>query len=342
MTVALTGVVLLAMLAYYSYQVFKEMQLKSNTLKKYDSILSPIGINEVNSYNLTEVDYRAKAKVFSLLDDYGLSENQVFDSNSSLGVCGYIRDSIVVSLEAHVTRPGPMVGIELFGFFKQYDPSVYHSTVQEIVKAKTKNSIIYLPYKSYEYTEHLEKMVHIIETPLKISSGRIIAVKDIEYYKVEGISQYVSDVTGGGANIAGAVYGGILAGGAGAVVGSKVGTEVKTEITKKDGRKLFLCYYADGVLKSEEIISDNIDCVYSLLRKWIPTKDYSYVISQRNSAPVNSTQQALPNNEKKQIEETTISGKHSYAELKELKELLDLGIITQEEFDRKKREMLGF
>jgi hypothetical protein len=51
--------------------------------------------------------------------------------------------------------------------------------------------------------------------------------------------------------------------------------------------------------------------------------------------------EALPHNDKPKIEEQTAPVKHSYAELKELKELLDLGIITQEEFDRKKKEILG-
>ena len=328
--------------AYCFYEVVRDKKVASRNISRYESMLAPIGIKEVNQSNLIRVDSLAREKVFSLLEKVALSEKQVYDSNSSLGICGYTRDSLVISLEAHVTKPGPISGVELFSFFKKYDPTSHHSTIQRIVEANTKHPGVFdFEGEVNGYTEHLKKMTHIIESPIKFTSGRIIKIKDIEYYKVEGIAQYVSDVTGGGANITGAVYGGIIAGGAGAVVGSKIGTEVKTDIIKKDGRKLFLCYYVDGVLRSEEIISDNIDCVYSLLRQWIPTKDYSYVISQRNSAPVNSTQQALPNNEKKRIEETTISRKHSYSELKELKELLDLGIITQEEFDQKKREILG-
>lgn len=327
--------------AYCFYEVIRDKKVASRNISRYESMLAPIGIKEVNQSNLIRVDNSAREKVFSLLEKVALSEKQVYDSNSSLGICGYTRDSLVISLEAHVTKPGPISGVELFSFFKKYNPTSYHSTIQRIVEANTKHPGVFdFEREVNEYTEHLKKMMHIIESPIKITSGRIIKAKDIEYYKVEGISQYVSDVTGGGANIAGAVYGGILAGGAGAVVGSKIGTEVKTEIIKKDGRKLFLCYYADGVLKSEEIISDNIDCVYSLLRQWIPTKDYSYVISQNNASPVNNTQETLPYTEKKQIERTAPT-KRSYSELKELKELLDLGIITQAEFDQKKREILG-
>lgn len=45
------------------------------------------------------------------------------------------------------------------------------------------------------------------------------------------------------------------------------------------------------------------------------------------------------NNEDNNIE--TINANDSYEELKKVKELLDMGIITQEEFDIKKKELLG-
>ena len=94
-------------------------------------------------------------------------------------------------------------------------------------------------------------------------------------------------------------------------------------------------------MKSEEIISDNIDYVLSLFREWIPDKEYSYVMANNNVNPIINEAKALPNNDTLKVEEQTAPGKRSYAELKELKELLDLGIITQAEFDQKKREILG-
>lgn len=100
-------------------------------------------------------------------------------------------------------------------------------------------------------------------------------------------------------------------------------------------------YNVDGELKSEEIITDNIDRILSLLREWIPNKEYSYVVANSNiNTTINETK-VLPNYDVPKIEEQTVPVKRSYAELKELKELLDLGIITQAEFDQKKREILG-
>ena len=140
--------------------------------------------------------------------------------------------------------------------------------------------------------------------------------------------------------MAGAVYGGIIAGGAGAVVGSHIGTEIKTEIVKKDDRKLFLYHNVDGVIKNEEIITDDIDNVLSLLRKWMPEKEYTHIVVQNNVVVNVNNEKSFPNDDSQKTEKPAPS-KHSYAELKELKELLDLGIITQEEFDQKKKEILG-
>lgn len=72
----------------------------------------------------------------------------------------------------------------------------------------------------------------------------------------------------------------------------------------------------------------------------MPDKEYSYVVANSNKSPM-SESKALPHNDTPRIEAQATPVKRSYAELKELKELLDLGIITQEEFDRKKKEILG-
>lgn len=45
----------------------------------------------------------------------------------------------------------------------------------------------------------------------------------------------------------------------------------------------------------------------------------------------------MPTNQKEKSENNT---SNPYEEVKQLKELLDMGIITQEEFDLKKKELL--
>lgn len=345
----LAFVIILAVLCFLCTVYVKEKQNKvsSRSIEKYKTMLSPIGIDTVNHHELSNLDERARTKVFSLLTKHHLSEKEVYYTNSSLGVCAFKNNCLIVSLAASAVKPRHTVDMELFGFFKTYNPAIYQKAMRVLFDKALVNDpnsgisdVDYEPILN-EYTVHLKKMVEIIQEPIKITSGRIIKVKDIAYYKVEGTTQFVSDIKGGGANVAGAVYGSIIAGGAGAVVGSKMGTEIKTDIVRKDDRKLFLYYMVDGELKSEEIITDNIDCILSLLREWMPDKEYSYVVANNNiKSPMNESK-ALPQNDTPRIEAQTTPVKRSYAELKELKELLDLGIITQAEFDQKKREILG-
>lgn len=342
-------VIILVVLCFLCTVYVKEKQNKisNRSISKYKIMLSPVGIDTVNQFELNNLDERARTKVFSLLAKHHLSENEVYYTNSSLGVCAFKNNCLIVSLEANTVRPRHTVDMELFGFFKTYNPAVYQKAMRVLFDKELVNDVNsgisdvdYEPILN-EYTVHLKKMVEIIQEPLKITSGRVIKTKDIAYYKIEGATQFVSDIKGGGANIAGAVYGSIIAGGAGTVVGSQMGTEIKTDIVRKDDRKLFLYYNVDGVLKSEEIITDNIDRILSLLREWMPDKEYSYVVANNNIKAPMSESKALPHNDIPRIEAQAAPVKRSYAELKELKELLDLGIITQAEFDQKKREILG-
>lgn len=318
----------------------KTKKVISKNLSTFEKILSPIGMTDITYENLISIDSIASDNVFSLVKKYGLSENDIFDTNSSIGICAFTNNCLITSLEAHVVRQDYISTDELFSLFKNYNPEENNKIVNKIFHPRDQA----IPDEVFEefigkYKKHLKKMVKIIAGPLKITSGRVIKAKNIEYFKFEGAAQYVSDVKGGGANLAGALYGSIIGGGAGAVVGSHLGTEIKTDIIRKDDRQLFLCYYVDGVLKNEEIITDNIDYVLSLLREWMPDKEYSHVTAQRSINPIVS--KALPYVDSPKIEEHSPPVRRSYSELKELKELLDLGIITQEEFDRKKREILG-
>ena len=148
-----------------------------------------------------------------------------------------------------------------------------------------------------------------------------IALDDILYYKVEGTVSYVSNVHGGGVNMQGAVTGAIIGGGAAAIIGSQLGTETKTEIITKDDRKFIFCFNEDGDTSPIDLVSDDIDSTIEAFRTLIPNKEESVVqMKMRNNAPPEIS---------------------SADELKKFKELLDSGIISQEEFDAKKKQLLG-
>lgn len=128
------------------------------------------------------------------------------------------------------------------------------------------HNIEYVTQRVIEYT--------CIMTASEYPYVKSIPLENIKMYRVEGNVHYTSDVSGGGANLGGAVAGGLLFGGAGAVVGSKVGTNIHTETVKTDDRKLALYYLENNALKVEKIdCNGDIDDTLEVLRKLMPQKD---------------------------------------------------------------------
>lgn len=144
---------------------------------------------------------------------------------------------------------------------------------------------------------------------------------DIDYYIVKGSEWDSTDSysSGGGTNLKGAVVGGILAGGAGAIIGSNHKREVKTHTftTHHDNRYLEL-FYRDNQKTVKKIINYT---AYALFEKWFPEKEYEYINSIGNNI----------------AEETN----DKFAQIQKYKELLDNNIITVEEFEKKKKELLN-
>lgn len=152
------------------------------------------------------------------------------------------------------------------------------------------------------------------------SYERFFKLDDIKFYQTIGSvhnEQTISGGGGGGSSLKGAIVGGVIAGGAGAIIGSRQKVnEIKsnnysvddreTEITFNNGKKL--------CIKGLEF--------YTRLLDIIPEKDYeNYVKSKENKGnPKNN---------------------NYINELKELKHLLDEGVISQEEFEKKKQQILG-
>lgn len=159
--------------------------------------------------------------------------------------------------------------------------------------------------------------------PKMPSTSKAIALDQLLYFKIEGSVQHTSNVTGGGVNLGGAVAGAVIGGSAAAIIGSQVGTETKTDIVTTDDRKIILSFYENGTLVTLEIKSSNKDETIASLRKLIPEKEESVVHAESRKA-------AAP-----------VAIGSSADELRKFKELLDTGVISQEEFDAKKKQLLG-
>lgn len=163
-----------------------------------------------------------------------------------------------------------------------------------------------------------------------------IPLDNIIYFSKEGTLEHVSVVSGGGAsgggaNLGGAIAGGILFGGVGAIIGSRMHTEIKidpikTEIIKKDSRKAYLLYKDEN----GDLVQQSFDYeYYNFFMKHFPHKEFSKVQDHVDAS--------TPSVEEKKANPTS----SNIEEIKKYKELLDMGIITQAEFDVKKKELLG-
>jgi len=153
----------------------------------------------------------------------------------------------------------------------------------------------------------------------------------IKYFKVEGdlINETkISGGGGGGSSISGALVGGIVAGGVGAIIGSRKGIDpIKSEFITHDNRKIVFCFEnQNNKIESYHFIYDNAIKVFNDL---IPNKNYDLIKVQERK-----TKQS-------QKKTSTIKKSESYTDnLRELAKLRDEGIITDEEFNEKKNIIL--
>ena len=251
-------------------------------------------------------------------------ENQIHtteDTSSNLGMCGVSNTHFYYGIDFSICKYETLH--TLHDMFKEY------ALAAEI-----------LSRNRYEDVERWQKaFVRMDEiSPLVMSAVKVFAemkknkcevsaqsieLDSIKYYKLEGAEHYISNVTGGGVNLQGAVAGAIIAGDAGAIIGSHLGTDTKTNIERRDNRKITIFYECDGVLETFVVETNDFDETLSAFRKLIPTKEESIVQMESQKS---ATQTAA------------IS---SADELKKFKDLLDSGIISQEEFDAKKKQLLG-
>lgn len=183
--------------------------------------------------------------------------------------------------------------------------------------------------KIWESNEKAEAIKKII-LAAKQDPILTLSVDNIEYFKEIGALTYTQQITGGGGkskdvNVAGAVVGGLLSGGIGALIGSRVGTgieidPIKTITLPQDDRQVVLRY------KERSDIRDYVfeyDC-FDAFNKLIPEKEYNYIALDTTNEPQASTASEIP-----------------VQALRDLKMLLDEGIITQSDFEAKKKQLLG-
>jgi hypothetical protein len=150
-----------------------------------------------------------------------------------------------------------------------------------------------------------------------------ISMKDIEYYSTQGIVSKETKISGGGGevggtSVGGAIVGGVIAGGVGAVIGSRKKGKIdpiKSEVITHDDRETFLNFYIDGVKHSLFFNYED----YTTLLKLMPQKDYNNFVNAQ-----------ISRGSKSSITE----------QLMDLADLKEKGILTEDEFNEKKKILL--
>lgn len=172
-----------------------------------------------------------------------------------------------------------------------------------------------------------DKILHIVDESHVDNTGKkSILIENILYYQIDGELHREMDISGGGvrgggSSLGGAVAGGLIAGDAGAVIGSRKKIESNPIISKTttyDDRRMCLNFLLNG--EKDFIVSDYEG--YKILLDIMPEKSFK-----------NIHDNYIMNKSKNKNQ--SISSK-----IKEIAKLRDEGLLNEEEYQRKKEEIL--
>lgn len=186
----------------------------------------------------------------------------------------------------------------------------------DLVRCEGKSFVAFLCQEELRLFQRAPNTWRLVNGAIPFWLRHNIRLSDISYFSREGETYTETKISGGestGPNLGGAIVGGIIAGGVGAIIGGQSKTApIKSETIVHDTRKTILVYNKGQLNFAPED--------YNVLLKLIPEKELS-VVQQRRAE----------SKEPKGVADS----------LRELKSLLDEGLITREEYDVKKGEILA-
>lgn len=215
----------------------------------------------------------------------------------------------------------------------KYNKAKYYANVPseaKIVELTKKGTVFGLPAgKVYLWKKENQLLFFPFSPsnsiPIKLSS---IPIKNVEYFKISGEvyrETKISGGGGGGTSVKGAIVGSVIAGDTGAIIGSRKKVDsIKSELITHDERKTLFNYF-DGDKERRSLYFRSKD--YSSFNDLIPEKEFNIVTSIKSSQLIRS---------QIRIDEN----KTTTEQIRELAKLKDEGIITEEEFNEKKKILL--
>lgn len=217
-----------------------------------------------------------------------------------------------------------------------YNSFIVEKGIDEIPDDCIKNGdyVIFINNKNFYVLEKPDRFVsNFVKGTDDISAPEYLEIlfDDIVYFEREGDVHLTTSVSGGGGggySLKGAILGGIIAGGAGAIIGSRKKTnEIVSETNITDTRVTKLYYKKNDGIYTYDMVGIDL---YDYLLRMIPEKDYRYASMK------NLLQDDDNNNSQKQIDEQVDVKQR----LRDLKDLFDEGLITDEEFAAKRKELI--
>lgn len=305
------------------YGEFEDLLVTRNyeaCLKSYghfsslETFIQTIGVE--NFYTLKALLFIAKELGFSQGKDDWRKYLKAIDKNAIIYTAEYVYNA---TKEKMGLEAGQMVLMLDQGKKKQAQDWIVWKD-QKVLKMIQKNG---------EYICGKKDFAHI---------SKEIDLDEVMYFKVEGEVYREQKISGGGSSdtIVGTVVGGLVGGTAGAAFGAILDSndtkDIKSELVTHDTRKVLLrCKDQEKNLyfRFED---------FEIFQALIPNKEYDIVEESRKR---NLLDAEAP---KSQIvvEETTISSQMDVIEqIKKLSELKEMGILSEEEFNAKKSELLS-
>ena len=277
------------------------------------------------NYALQQMDNIRNSSVFS--SEFDAYANQT--TNKYYNMDQMMEDVMIRVSEAIDAFPSDKIIKCDMAVFSKDEENLYYCGFGQITE-KIDTIMRSLPVAS-----QMDVSRNLLDSIIATEPSLIIPIHNILYFQERGDLSYSTSLSGGGGsskgvNIGGAIAGKLLFGNTGALIGSRAGTgihidEIKSETIEHDNRYVVLRYKDDS--KNYYDIPLSFDC-FEALNTLIPEKEYSHV--QVNSG-VNRGVQT----------EQKVTSSIPVDELRKLKMLLDEGIITQEDFDNKKKQLLG-
>ena len=252
----------------------------------------------------------------------------IFDEKGICSICGKEKTSKKLSDGFVCSKCLDLCGNNR-NTFKKLQETTKNEILEEIEKEKQAN----LDIANFVETRGVGKLIKFDDNAKKIMFPKTL-LRKARIYNYSEVLEYEiledgNTITKGG--LGSAIVGGALFGGIGAVVGGLTGGKKVKEVVKSLKVKI--------VLDNKIVPAEYIELLTTEFKK----DGFVYRVAKQQAEDIVAILASIvAENEKNQANNSNVQNTNDpISEVKRYKELLDNGIITQEEFEKKKKELLN-